>query len=336
MPRAPRPPVFLRSLFFLNTFYVFNLSTLKKIFNLITLFLLFFILLNPGLIVEPIKFFEDVYLVRNLYTKSGYGFFHTEAGLTHLKKAFQFIILVSTSSYKIISIIIFLISIIGLFIYKKYLKLKLIFLLIPSLYVFYFSSHVAMTVNNYLFILPFFAIFFSMGLDVLINYYSSKIHKFLLLLLLITIFSFNFHKIILANKSLKFNNNEIITNQLKNYLIQNRNDKIIINSNVYKFLSETDKQSLELININDVNKFDFLLYVLPDYAHYFNEVDKKFYNHLANNIGEYIVIAGPNDINLDYFPTYMGYARVVRVSTKHFDNYLRFFGGEDFQYYFRK
>jgi hypothetical protein len=310
----------------------FNLNTLKKIFSLVILFFTFFILLNPGLIVEPIKFFEDVYLVRNFYTKLGYGFFHTEAGYHHLKKFFQFLALVLSSSYKIISIIIFLISIIGLIFYKKYFKLKFILFLIPFIYILYFSSHVAMTVNNYLFILPFLAIFFSMGVDVLINYHSSKIYKFLLFFFLITIFSFNFHKINSANNSLKFNN-KIITNQLKNYLIQNKNEKIIINSNVYKFLNEEDKQNLELININDVSKFDFLLYVLPDYANYFAEVDKKFYNHLANNIGVYSVIAGPNDINLDYFPTYMGFERVVRVSAKHFENYLRFFGGGSFKYY---
>ena len=33
----------------------FNLNTLKKIFSLVILFFTFFILLNPGLIVEPIK-----------------------------------------------------------------------------------------------------------------------------------------------------------------------------------------------------------------------------------------------------------------------------------------
>jgi hypothetical protein len=133
---------------------------------------------------------------------------------------------------------------------------------------------------------------------------------------------------------LKFNSNEIISQELKNYLIQNNNKKIVINSNVRKFLSEEDKKNLKLIDINDVYKFDFLLYVLPDYAFYFLTVEKKYYGQLANNIDQYMTVAGPRDMDINYIPTWVGYERIIKVSAQNFEKNLRNFdGGNNFKYY---
>jgi hypothetical protein len=327
-------------LLFLNR-SIFKFVFIKKIFTLIFFFIISFVLLNPGIIAEPVKFFEDIYLVRNIYVKMGYGFFHIEAGFTHLVKLFEFLFLKLTSDYEFISIVILVTSIFGLIFFtgessntRKYFKLKIVFIFIPIVYLIYFSTHVVMTVNNHLFYLPFIAIFFSMGIDLLIKKKLSKIYKTFIILFLVTIFSFNFYNIISARNSLKFNSNEIISQELKNYLIQNNNKKIVINSNVRKFLSEEDKKNLKLIDINDVYKFDFLLYVLPDYAFYFLTVEKKYYGQLANNIDQYMTVAGPRDMDINYIPTWVGYERIIKVSAQNFEKNLRNFdGGNNFKYY---
>jgi hypothetical protein len=103
---------------------------------------------------------------------------------------------------------------------------------------------------------------------------------------------------------------------------------------VRKFLSEEDKKNLKLIDINDVYKFDFLLYVLPDYAFYFLTVEKKYYGQLANNIDQYMTVAGPRDMDINYIPTWVGYERIIKVSAQNFEKNLRNFdGGNNFKYY---
>ena len=128
-----------------------------------------------------------------------------------------------------------------------------------------------------------------------------------------------------------------------NALLQSNDNDNNRLSNILKQLNKRSPNSnsdenliknLKLIDINDVYKFDFLLYVLPDYAHYFLTVEKKYYGQLANNIDQYMTVAGPRDMDINYIPTWVGYERIIKVSAQNFEKNLRNFdGGNNFKYY---
>lgn len=97
---------------------------------------------------------------------------------------------------------------------------------------------------------------------------------------------------------------------------------------------------LKLVNItlkkikksNEIFEEEKIIYILSSYGFYYLEVDKMYHGKFVGNINLYNTIAGPKDVDLDYFPTWIGKKRVVATSGNTM-KYLIGFSEKKFDYY---
>ena len=143
----------------------------------------------------------------------------------------------------------------------------------------------------------------------------------------------NLSKIYFSAVSLKFNQDE---NYLKKELIQylNDNSRVVINSSLLQYIPDNIvKNKLKKINkSSEIFKEKKIIYLLSSYGFYHLDVGKKYHGKLIGNINQYNTIAGPKDIDLDYFPTWIGKRRVVEISGNTM-KYLIDFPQNKFEHY---
>jgi len=309
-------------------------KSFKNIFFIFFIFSTLFIILNPGIIVQPIKFFQEIFFVKQAYFKTGYGFLSVEPGVEHFIKNIKYIIFRISSQNILISFLIFFISVIGFIKLEFYNKFKMILFIIILIYIAIISLSRVNNIRNLTILFPFISIFFASGINFITTRYQNFfIYKNFFLFIIISFFIFNSSKIYFSAVSLKFDQND---NYLKKELIQylNDNSRVVINSSLLKYIPDNIvKNKLTKINkSSEIFEEEKIIYLLSSYGFYYLEVDKKYHGKLVGNINQYNTIAGPKDIDLDYFPTWIGKKRVVETSGNSM-KYLIDFSEKKFDYY---
>jgi hypothetical protein len=343
-------------LFLLIPIYYVNyekFSIKNTTLNLLIFFSIFF-LITPGSIVQPLKFIQYVYFEMRHYKVLGNSIYSIEPGLFHLKKLLEFIFFRITSTYTFVALFISLISCVGsyFFIIKKF-KLKkkddkaekkegsrpgkkIIIILILIFYILFFASQKAMIVRNYIFFLPFIAFFFSIAFNKIIEFFLIKklyYQTFFLSILLISMFVVNFNKIYEASISIEY---DMLIDQKKlidKFVVINKDKKIALTGNASIFFKNSSKEELKE---QDFDKIDFLVYLNYEFSYKYPEIEKKYYGKLANNINSYFLLSGPKDIDLDYYPNWLGKDRIIFVKDKEIIKLLLNLHNPSMLYYLKK
>jgi hypothetical protein len=309
-------------------------KSFKNIFFLFFLFLTLFIILNPGIIVQPIKFLQEIFFVKQAYFKTGYGFLTVEPGAEHFIKNIKYIIFRISSQNIFISFLIFLISVIGFIRLEFYNKFKIILFIIMLTYIVIISLSRVNNIRNLTILFPFISILFASGVNFLSTRFKNyNVFKYFFLFIIISFLLFNSSKIYFSAVSLKDDLND---NYLKKELIKylNNNSRVVINSSLLQYIPDNIvKNKLKKIKkSNEIFEEEKIIYILSSYGFYYLEVDKIYHGKFVGNINQYNTIAGPKDVDLDYFPTWIGKKRVVATSGNTM-KYLIDFSENKFDYY---
>jgi len=298
--KYPGGIVFLNILVFILSDLKFNREGLKNaagyIFLLSGFFFIGFIITTPGAIFEFKQFIFDINYSKNAYSGGQYG--HTvQAGFDHFSKIVEYVIYVLFSKTPVISFLIFLFAIAGVAVILMEKKWDLSGLFITMLiYIIYLSSFNVMIVRNLLILLPFFAVFVSIGF----LYISNKIQKYKFSIALkpviLILFFYSCSKIVVASFS-TINNPEInLSREVEKYKEQNKDKELILSLEAASQLKVPFNS-----NINPTDK-SYLVF-------YKNEIPMQLYT--ANIRNQFSDIIGIDDVNFDYYPTWSGKNRLV-------------------------
>ena len=289
----------------------------KHIYLVLISFITTIIIVTPGIILQPITFVRDVYGEMWHYKFTGMFNWTLKPGLTHLLRILDFITFRLFSQNNILSVILLVIAIGGLWFQSQ--KKKLFFIVfIPVFYIYYFSSQTLMIVRNLLVLSPFIAVWIGLGLDGIMNVISRYRITYLLPLLLGIGLLYNQQHFIKTTETLNDTDVNIWQEQITKFISDHANYRIGASEQVIQLLNangDFDVNSLSSLEDADIylfnleESFQLMVPEIPQKGRSF-PVTSKF---CANFRDAYSVIAGPNEIDSDYYPFWTGKNRILAI-----------------------
>lgn len=274
-----------------------NVSIKRLLPGLLIIFISFsfaFILTTPGCVIEPKIFFQDILWQKDVYASGHYGY-TVAPGLSHLIKLSLYIIFVIFSKYAFVSIVVAFLVLVGAyyaFIKKEWNVFGLFFVM--ALYIVFLSFFKVMLVRNVMYVLPYFAAmaaygFFSLDNNIVKRETIAAAEGLFIILLL-----FSLQAVVDSSWSVYRKDRIDVKRELNSFLERNRGKHFIYSKSVSRLLAlESDVPGTR----------DSYLMFFKD------EVSWKYFE--ANRFRLYQTIAGPGDINFNYYPTWNGKDRIV-------------------------
>ncbi len=269
-----------------------------------------YLLSTPGTLLDPARFLRDVLYQMRLY-KSGHGGYTVHAGFEHLSLIVSYVALNGLSPFAPIALLLFGISLYGMSVAWRLDRPATAFLLaFMILYTLYFATQVVMVVRNYLILLPLIAIFTAIGLRRIIELLAPR--RWAVATVITTIIA-----TLLANAGWLF---------VSAASVRNENPEQTLLQFQQFALSHPDRQiyATPLIRAQFAHAKAALPPNIttspgaPETALYMSEAGA--WDWLANAKGYAHAIIGPNDVNFDYYPSWVGLDRIVILSKESADN----------------
>jgi hypothetical protein len=315
-------------IFLFTPLYLLNYKHLciKKSLLIILIFTITFILISPGILLDPLRFLGDLKYEILHYSKMGHSIYTVKSGIPHFFQLISYITGSLFSPFFLVSVMTSILVFIGMI---TSLKTNRIFLclILPSLfYLIYFSNQTVMVVRNMLILLPVFIFFALYAINKLI--YKNKINKIIILLISTSSFLFS---ILFFNESFtSIHKKYKYGYDAYNYIIKSEK-KIILSKKVKNLLIQKEfAKEHNFIKVLDSNKINDhkIIYFLSD-QNFQGQIffrSKIWREHRFANIrGNYEIVSGPKDINLDFYPSWQGRDRIMTINmklTKPFFNYI--------------
>ncbi|MBU3611169.1 hypothetical protein ICN32_11455 [Polynucleobacter wuianus] len=297
-----------------------NVPFKTKLVNTIFFSTATFVVITPGAVIEPIHFIINIIYEIRHYSVDGHGVNTIQKGGEHLLRILDFIFIRLFSKNIIISILLSLFCVSGFILslinikYKIYRKIICIF---PIVYIFYFSSQSVMNIRNYLVILPFFALYVAIFFDYLSISIKSFFIKLIISLFFILIFSINLYSIYNVLNSFNYVETNLWKKEVEKYVLINKL-KPYITPKVKDLLGiGSGNDSIVSHSLTEADSVIYLLGEYPEMGHWAGYKKEPYLGNLANYRGIYKVIAGPDDVDLDYYPTWDGLDRIVVVTNPY-------------------
>jgi 4-amino-4-deoxy-L-arabinose transferase-like glycosyltransferase len=123
-----------------------------------------FLVVTPGMVLEPFRFIDDVQWQRSVYGVKGHFGYTVRSNLVHSFKIVQYLGMVFFARHSAIAVLFFGFACFGTYkLVRESAKRAAVFLLFPVLYVLLFSVQRVMIVRNDLVVAPFLAILSARG-----------------------------------------------------------------------------------------------------------------------------------------------------------------------------
>jgi len=258
------------------------------------IFIVTFIFLTPGTVLEPLKFYGDLETTSYHYSSWHFGY-TVPAGTIHCAKIIKYIIFCIFSKNYIISIFISLFFFIGVVYSLKTKNINVISLsLVMALYLFYVSRYRVMLVRNILYIFPYFCVVSSLGAFFIFKKIKSKIIIKYLNIIIILILSYSTALVTNAALTIYHKEKLDVKGDLQNFLEVRHKDRFFFSRGVCDLMS-FQQNTVPM-------KSSYLVF-------FKNEARWPFLQ--ANKYRLYKKVLGVQDINFDYYPTWLGQDRIV-------------------------
>ena len=262
-----------------------------------------FLLSTPGIFLQPQIFFSDVLSEISHYQTGHYGY--GVSSIEHFGLMMIYFSQVAFSHYALPAIILFLFSLVGVFVlFKESWQDSVLFLSFPVLYVLFFSLQRVMIVRNLLVVLPFLAVLSARGLV-----FSWMKIRYLLPRAALVLFIFG---IVTVNSVWLWNAAHSITQRGKEYFTRELVAYVNKNPEIQFFAS--DKIFSEIISLEDpmpsnvsesvIDRTDMLVF-------YASEGVDDPADWPRNKPGLATQIFGPWETNFDYYPAWAGDDRIL-------------------------
>lgn len=284
----------------------------KRTAMVLCTFILTFLIITPGSILDPERFLRDISYELSHYKEIGHGIWTINPGIPHLSRILDFISFRGLASNEILSMALFILSLFGAYIsYKKNRWLTINILIVPLLYILYFSTQKVMFIRNLLVILPFVFLFVGFTL----NYIETKKTLGTIAIgIIITLGTFSTYTNLKYSTDSLFDSKAKISHDIKKYLSDNK-EKTYLYSRQTQLILGINPEDIKPINpLTDKITYDGIIYELGEInlrtEAYLNKAAVGRYSNTRNL---YEVIAGANELDLNYYPDWLGKKRFIVV-----------------------
>lgn len=274
-------------------------------------FILAFLLTTPGALFEPTKFVEDIQL-EVFHYQLGHFAHDVSPGFDHASRLLAYLGMVILSPYRQIALALSLLVFIGLYDMRRDGIKALVFLCVPVFYLPYISMQHVMIVRNDLLLLPFLAILSTRGAASIAGILQRSTWKWGLIGILVTFLA--------ANQVFLFQAATSIYHRKSIFYRPILLKHIAAHSNLKYYLAPDLKESFSSKKLSGFDNITDEIDQANLYVDTLRNVDEAFdwegsgSNFLGSNWPmQYIDITGPFDVNINYYPDWLGKSRVVAI-----------------------
>jgi hypothetical protein len=274
-----------------------RIATLVKHASLaFIVFAVVFICTTPGCLTEPHKFHHDFFEMTTAYSSEHYG--HTvHPGIPHLLKMAIWVIFSAFSKAKLISVFFTLLGLSGAFIAFRKKNWNVVGILI-SLIVFYLivSRYSIMVIRNIIHVIPFFAVLSAYALYQINRSLKSKRFLFALNTLVAAAFAISITLVISSSLSVYNRSSISVKKELRTFMSKHPERSFYVSDSLRKLLDLPTRGTLK-----------------PESYLVFLKDEVNFANYQSNKFMLYESVGGPQDIDINYYPSWTGQDRVMII-----------------------
>lgn len=276
--------------------------------------LLIFALVNlvvtPGTLLDPVRFFRDVLFIIQHYIVTGSTQHLVTPGIKHLLLILNYFFTSVFSKYTIIASVFFAMAIIGIIsMVKNEKKTAVMFLCFPCLYILCMSYCKVMIVRNLIVLIPFFAILASRGCIILHSKFKHRSWQVLFSISIVVLLLINAFWLFKAAKSIRIKSSANYIEQVASYIDQRPDILFLVSKPVANDLLYFDSKIRSNIT-------QFFSYKTKAAIFYASEVNKQGGRWKANKFNYTWIWFGPYEVNFNYYPTWLGDDRIVVMPIK--------------------
>jgi hypothetical protein len=284
----------------------------------LTVFAATYLLVTPGTVVDWERFSHDVLFVVNQYRVKGQGGYTVEAGWPHFVRILDFLAFRLASPYQILSVSVSAAALVGGAIaWRSNWRTAVLLTAAPVLYTSYMASNRVLIVRNLLILVPFVAVLVALAVDALARLSRRVVVRAVIPLAAAALLALNWPTFLHTASSLQDLDPEFWRRAVVTYVEAHPDRRFAVSPRVAALLF--DAPGSQLVTVHSPEHSDAYLYVLTEHR-----------PTIANRRNVYRVVAGPDDVDLDYYPTWLGLKRIVVVDgpVAGFLTGLRFGGGD--------
>jgi hypothetical protein len=232
----------------------------------------------------------------------GHGGYTVEAGWPHLAGILDFIAFRLASPYPIVSVLVLTAAVAGGAVAWCVNRYAAVFLTaVPVLYIVYMATNRVLIVRNLLILVPFVAILVAVAVDNLARLFQSVTIRIAIPVAAATLLALNWPIFLHVAASMQDLDVESWRRSIATYVAAHRDRHYAVSPRVAALLFERP-EAQSPVTVYPPERSDAYIYVLGEH-----------HARIANRRNTYRVVAGPDDVDLDYYPTWLGLERIVIV-----------------------
>jgi hypothetical protein len=271
--------------------------------------LLVFLLTTPGILFDTQQFFQDLQYEVSHY-QEGHGRHTVRSFGEHAAKMLLYFAFHGLSPYQGFALILTAFALLGLGrLLREKPRKSLLLWIFPLIYCLYFMSQKAMIVRNYLVILPFLALFASLGMEGLFSYLKRKLGTWafaLWLLLGLGILANGLHHFQAAHSITQLKTPGVFFAKLEAHLQAHEETFFVFSQGMQKQWKENLGKPLPPnVAVRPYPHTDYQVV-------FFSREFEKYWRYYQVNRHNYVVrIIGSQDINFNYYPEWQNEKIVI-------------------------
>jgi hypothetical protein len=279
----------------------------KELAYQVGIFTAVFLISTPGAILQPLSFVQSLREVGHVYV-TGHGGYTVRPFRQHEYLLFVYLAAVMGSRWPLLAVLISLTAVIGAVIMARRQPIVAGLIgFVPIAYFGYIICYHVMIVRNCLLIAPFLALFFARGAYSLWNAVDQRSWlRLSVIALFVGIFATNGAFLVQAAQTIHSRNATRFTADLVAHLRTHRGASHFLSPKVSALFSPGESSPANVTKDPSAAERCVLFAdeVGPD----------DWENWSCNRLGQYQLISGPIEVNLDYYSSWRGASMVVEVS----------------------
>ena len=280
-----------------------------------------YLVVTPGTVLEPAQFVTDVLGEMDGYRRLGHYTYTVDPGLPLLGRIVDFLAFRLASPHEVISLLVLTATIVGVAAaWRRDWRVAVLLAATPVVYIIYFATGRVLIVRNLLILVPFIAILTAITVDTLASSFRSRATRAGIPFAVAALLALNWPTLLQATKSVRDFDPEGWRQSLLTYITAHPNRRFAASPQVSALLTSATTQSMLLHAPEDADTY---LYFMREHIRAYGvgpgsvgcpgEPCSLPLASITNCRNTYTVIVGPDDIDLDYYPTWTGLPRIVSV-----------------------
>jgi 4-amino-4-deoxy-L-arabinose transferase-like glycosyltransferase len=275
-----------------------------------------YLVVTPGTLIAPVAFVHDLRFEMAHYGRLGHGMYTVHPGWQHLVGILDFLTFRLASPSSALSALVFAAAVGGAVAsWRRSPREAFMLTVVPVIYVPYMASQHVMIVRNLLLLVPFIAVLAAIAVDWLAERLSRRLPRDAFALGALLLLASNWPFLIRSTRSLGHTDPATWSQSVVVYVEAHPDRRFTVSPKVAELLAATPGASQA--HLYPAGAADAYIFMFGEHQEVFSSLTPEFgYRTLANRRGNYVVVAGPDDIDLDYYPNWSGLSRVVAVDAR--------------------